>query len=77
MLAQALSVVPGVAVVVINVLLNLVLRKLTAFERHLSSTQAQYTHTRKLFYSQFINTALVILVVQVWISSLRTELLLF
>ena len=64
-LSQALAVLPGIVVVLINIAMRRVLRTLTSFERHLSMTLESSTLTVKLFVAQFLNTALVVLVVKV------------
>jgi hypothetical protein len=63
--SQVLGQLPGVVVTIINLCVGLVLRSLTGFERHMSNTGRMHTLTVKTFVAQFINTALVILVVKV------------
>jgi hypothetical protein len=53
----------SLAVVLVNVLLELVMGKLTRFERHHSRSQEASAVVGKVFVAQFLNTALIVLLI--------------
>eukprot|EP00743_Colponemidia_sp_Colp-15_P005010 GILK01005396.1.p1 GENE.GILK01005396.1~~GILK01005396.1.p1 ORF type:complete len:784 (+),score=111.46 GILK01005396.1:81-2432(+) len=63
-----LTVISAVGVVVINAILKYILRKLASYERHASKTSQIRQVTLKVFFAQFLNTALIVLLVN---SNLR------
>jgi hypothetical protein len=64
-LSQTLAQLPGIVVTFINILMNWLLHSFTGFERPLSDTGRLHTLAVKTFAAQFLNTAVVILVVKV------------
>jgi hypothetical protein len=62
--AQALWFIAILAVVAVNTLLKRVVLKLVAFERHPTSNAQAQALCLKLFYATFVNTGVVILLVQ-------------
>ncbi|CAM9478196.1 unnamed protein product, partial [Chrysoparadoxa australica] len=61
--AQAIKAVAVLIVVVVNALLQTVMRALAKFERHSSFSDFTSSITLKLALAQFVNTALIVLVV--------------
>ena len=64
-LAEVMSILPGVAVVVVNVVMTRLVRALASFERHLTISRSWYNLSTKLFVAQLVNTALVIQVFRI------------
>jgi len=79
-ITRILIVVSAMTIVIVNVLLKVVTTKLGRFEKHFSVTSEQSAITRKLFVGLFLNTGLVMLMVN-WDlessvgSSIGTEIL--
>ncbi|KAA0162101.1 hypothetical protein FNF28_04847 [Cafeteria roenbergensis] len=61
--AQSLIVGAALLVVVVNMLLTTVLTVITRFERHKNLSDASAALTTKIFVSQFVNTSLIVLLV--------------
>lgn len=61
--AQSLVVGAALLVVVVNAVLKTVLTAITRFERHASLSDATAALSLKIFIAQFINTALIVLLV--------------
>ncbi|DAZ99530.1 TPA: hypothetical protein N0F65_005402 [Lagenidium giganteum] len=59
---NVLIIVAAVSVVVVNMLLKSILRTLTAFESHSSESSRAAAIVTKLFASQLINTAVIVLI---------------
>jgi len=72
-IARALSVLAVLVIVVVNLLLKSIIKLLTIFEKHTSLTRMQESITTKLFVGLFLNTGIVLLVVnmsfQQWIGT--------
>mmetsp|Transcript_16837 Transcript_16837/g.42250 ORF Transcript_16837/g.42250 Transcript_16837/m.42250 type:complete len:896 (-) Transcript_16837:2217-4904(-) len=56
-------IVTIIAVVLINFLLKLAIRGLSRFEKHTSVTEREKTIALRLFFSQFLNTAVLLIIV--------------
>jgi hypothetical protein len=61
--SKGLVVFAGIALVVVNSLLESIIMRLNSFQRHQSRTGASFSLMIKLFLAQFANTALVVLLV--------------
>lgn len=68
-IARGLSVLSAVTIVVVNLILKLVTKSLTKFEKHHSLTRMQESITNKLFVGLFLNTAVVLLIVNTYFKS--------
>lgn len=63
LLPRGLSILSVVTIVVVNFVLKSIIKTLTQFEKHHSLTRQQESITNKLFVGLFLNTAIVLLVV--------------
>ena len=63
LLAEMLKNIQGLFIVVVNLVLELVMYKLTELERHHSKSQFSASLCMKIFLAQFLNTALVLMLV--------------
>ena len=68
-LAQSLLLFAAGMVVFTNTALKIVLRRVTRFERHDTFTAQEHAIAIKVFLAQFLNTGLVVLIVNAKISS--------
>ena len=68
-IARALSVLAVVTICVVNFLLKVFVKGLTQFEKHHSVTRMQESITNKLFVGLFLNTGVVLLVVNMQVKS--------
>jgi hypothetical protein len=65
LIAQALLISAACLVVIINACLKWLLEKVTAFERHETHTNFQQSVALKVFFAQFVNTGLIVLIVNI------------
>jgi len=63
----ALLAVSAIGVVIVNFLLKLTMTILVDLERHASRTAANASLMTKLFWAQFVNTAIIVLVVKAYL----------
>ena len=74
--ASTLSILVGVAlvVVIVNVILKAILKALARFEHHHSASALSVSLVLKAFFAQFLNTGLIILVVNANVPSLTVDI---
>lgn len=62
-LTKALPFIIVFAIIITNMIMQFVFKALAAFEKHFSVTSELFSRTIKIFIAQFLNTAIIILVV--------------
>lgn len=68
-IARGLAVLSVLTIVIVNFILKMTIKSLTQFEKHHSLTRQQESITNKLFVGLFLNTAIVLLVVNMQFQS--------
>jgi hypothetical protein len=68
---QSMVVGAALLVVVVNAVLNTVLRSITKFERHANRSDATASLSFKIFLAQFINTALIVVLVNAQLDFIK------
>jgi hypothetical protein len=69
--AAALALLSSSAVVIVNFALNIISKKLTAWEKHHSMESLARSLAVRLYISQFLNTAILLIVVNAYIPGLE------
>lgn len=73
-IAQGLGVLAVFVIILVNNLLKVVIKRLTLFEKHHSLTRMQESVTVKLFVGLFLNTGVVLLVVNMQLPRYAADL---